>query len=52
MCIVGVAKTGTTLVIINLHTLTINQMMKFLGTNQAYGTVGVTNANEIFKKSK
>ena len=46
--IVGVAKKRIVLVIINLHTLTANQMAKFVGANQAYGTIKAHNVNKTF----
>ena len=47
--IIGVAKKDITLVVINLHTLTADQLAKFVGTNQAYGTIEAHNVDEMFQ---
>jgi superfamily II DNA helicase RecQ len=50
--IIGVAEKGITLVVINLHTLTADQLSKFVGANQAYGTIEAHNVDEMFQNSK
>ena len=47
-CQVGVDKKDITLIITNLHTLTANQMAKFVGANQDYGTIEAHNVNKAF----
>ena len=52
MSVVGVAKNGITLVIINIYNLTANQMANFVGVNQDYGTIKAHNVDKIFQKLK
>ena len=51
-CIICVVEKGITLVLINLHTLAANQLAKFVGANQAYGTIEAHNVDEMFQNSK
>ena len=46
--IVGIAEKGITLIITNLHSLSADQMAKFAGANQAYGTAEAHNVDEVF----
>ena len=49
---IGVAKKGITLMVITLHTLTANELAKFIGANQAYSTIEAHNVNEMLHNSK
>ncbi len=40
------------MIIVNLHTLTADQMAKFVGANQAYGTVKAHDVDKLFSKSR
>ena len=50
--VAGVVEKGITLIIINLHSLSADQMAKFVEANQAYGTVEAHNADEVFTQSR
>ena len=45
--VAGVVEKGITLILINLHSLSADQMAKFVDANQAYGTVEAHNAGRI-----
>ena len=49
--VAGVVEKGITLIIINLHSLSADQMAKFVEANQTYGTVEAHNADEVFTQS-
>jgi superfamily II DNA helicase RecQ len=50
--VAGVVEKGITLVIINLHSLSADQMSKFVGANQAYGTVEAHSVDEVYNLSR
>ena len=50
--VAGVVEKGITLILINLHSLSADQMAKFVDANQAYGTVEAHNADEVCNQSR
>ena len=50
--VAGVVEKGITLININLHSLSADQMAKFVTANQAYGAVEAHNVDELFSQSR
>lgn len=50
--VIAVAKRGIALAIINLHSLSANQLAEIVGVNQDYGTVEAHHMDKVFNKSK
>ena len=50
--VVGAAEKGITIIVINLYTLSANQMVKFVGANQEYGMVEAPTVDALFDQSK
>ena len=50
--VAGVVEKGITFILINLHSLSADQLAKFVEANQAYGTVEAHNADELYNQSR
>ena len=49
--VAGVVEKGITLIIVNIHALSADQMAKYVTANQEYGAVEAHNVDEVFSQS-